>query len=115
MIFSITYKNVDLREPVEVEAGKHTAKLGKLLKSYAPDLIKLHGVLAKLPRKEEFTFVLNLTLPTGSMHCTGRASDVRSSLKLAFTELETQIKKHKDHLRHDYSWKRKRPRTEALA
>jgi ribosomal subunit interface protein len=115
MIFSMTYKNVELREPVEVEAGKHTSKLAKLLKSYAPDLIKLHGVLEKLSRKEEYRLTLNLTLPTGSMHCSGKGSDVRASLKLAFTELETQLKKHKEHLRHDYDWKRKRPRTAALA
>ncbi len=115
MNISITYKNVDLREPVELEVAKHTAKLGRLLKSYVPDLVKLHGVLAKLPRKEEYTFTLNLTLPTGIMHCTGKGFDVRASLKTAFTELETQIKKHKDHLRHDYTWKRKRTRSEVLA
>lgn len=115
MIFTITYKNVELREPVETEAARHTAKLGKLLKSYSPDLVKLHGVLAKLPRKEEYNFTLNLTLPTGIMHCSGTGQEIRDCLKVAFVELQTQLKKHKDHLRHDYDWKRRRPRTEALA
>lgn len=115
MNFSMTFKNVESHVGVEPLAVPHVAKLDRLLKSYSPDLVQLHAVLAKQPRKEEYTLTLNLKLPTGAMHCVGSGSDVRACMKQAFVELESQVKKHKHHVRHDYEWKRKRPRTAALA
>jgi ribosome-associated translation inhibitor RaiA len=115
MIFSMTCKTVELREPAEAGASTHIAKLEKLLKSYAPDAVQLHCVMAKMPRKEEYSLTLNLSLPTGRLHCVGTGSHVRASLKMAFAELESQIKKHKDHLRHHDEWKRTRPGARALA
>ncbi len=114
MKFSMSYKNVELREPVQTGIKPHLTKLEKLLKSYSPDLVQLHATLAKQARKEEYNFTLNLKLPTGTLHCVGIGSDIRGSLKTAFSELDGQIKKHKDHVRHDYEWKRKRPRRVAL-
>jgi ribosome-associated translation inhibitor RaiA len=115
MIFSITCKSAELREPVEAAASAHVAKLEKLLKSYAPDAVQLRVVIARLARKEEYSLTLNLSLPTGNLHCVGTGAHVRASLKMAFAELESQVKKHKDHLRHDAEWKRKRRRVGALA
>ena len=115
MKFSVSYKNVKVREPVQKGVQPHLKKLEKLLKSYAPDLVQLHASLEKYARKEEYGFTLNLTLPTGTMHCIGTGSDIRASLKTAFAELDGQIKKHKEHVRHDYEWKRKRPRSAAMA
>jgi ribosome-associated translation inhibitor RaiA len=115
MNFSITSKDAELREQVEAAVGPHVNKLEKMLKSYAPDLVQLHCVIGKLSRKEEWNITLNLTLPTGTLHCVGKGVSARATLTSAFREIETQIKKHKAHLRHDYEWKRKRPRSEALA
>jgi ribosome-associated translation inhibitor RaiA len=112
MIFTMTYKNVDLHEPMETGAAPHIAKLETLLKSYSRDAVKLHGVLVKSVKKEEYSLKLTLTIPTGKLHCVGDGAHIRNSLKTAFTELEGQIKKHKEHLRHDYEWKRKRPRAQ---
>jgi ribosome-associated translation inhibitor RaiA len=112
MIFTMTYKNVELHEPMETGAAPHVAKLEKLLRSYSQDAVKLHGVLMKSVKKEEYLLKLTLTIPTGKLHCVGDGAHIRNSLKTAFTELESQIKKHKQHLRHDHEWKRKRPRTE---
>ena len=109
----INYKQVDLREPVEAEVAVHAGKLKKLLKSYSPDLVQIHGAFTKHPRKEEYAFTLNLSLPTGALHATGEGPDVRLSVKHAFAELEDQIKKHQSRLRKDYQWKRKRPRVPA--
>ena len=106
----ISYKHVELRDPVEAEVERHAKKHGKLLKSYVPDLIQLHGSLEKHPRKTEYRFSLNLSLPTGTMHSVGRGSDVRQSVKQAFAEIEAQVKKHQSRLRKDYMWKRKRAR-----
>ncbi len=114
MNISISYKHVELREPVETEATRYLRKLSKLLKSYVPDLVQLHGSFEKHPRKVEYTFSLNLSLPTGTLHATGIGPDVRLSVKNAFAELEGQVKKHQSRLRKDYQWKRKRARAEVF-
>ena len=115
MKLSISYKHVDSQEPVEVEVQRHVVKLNKLLQSYSPDLVQLHGVFSKNPHKEEQSCTLNLSLPTGTLHATGVALNVLAGCKKAFSELEAQVKKHQSRLRKDHEWKRKRPRVEVLS
>ena len=115
MKVSISYKHVTSHTPVETEFERHTNKLNKLLKSYEPDLVQLHGAFAKTPRNGAHSLSLNLSLPTGTLHATGTGSDLRASCKLAFSELEAQVKKHQSRLRKDYEWKRKRPRARVPA
>jgi ribosomal subunit interface protein len=109
----ITYSHIEpeFRQAVERESQRHIEKLNRLLKRYAPDLVVLHGSLEKTPRKTEYTFSVNLTLPTGTLHASAAGADVRASAKAAFAELESQVKKHQEKLRKDYVWKRKRART----
>jgi ribosome-associated translation inhibitor RaiA len=111
----ISHKLDEWREPIKEETQRRVTKLEKLLKSYVPDLVQLHGNIEKRPRKEEYLFSLNLSLPTGTLHATGEAADVRACVKAAFAEIEKQVKKHMALLRKDYEWKRKRPRMKALA
>jgi ribosomal subunit interface protein len=115
MKLSISYKHVDSQQPVEAEVGRHVEKLSKLLRSYSPDLVQLHGVFSSNPHKEEQSCALNLSLPTGTLHATGVGPNVRASCKKAFSELEAQVKKHQSRLRKDHEWKRKRPREEVLS
>jgi len=115
MKLSISYRNVESHQPVEAEVERHLGKLAKLLKSYAPDLVQLHGVFAKNSHKEQQSCTLNLSLPTGNLHATATGTSVRASCKKAFAELESQVKKHQSKLRKDYEWKRKRPRVRAEA
>jgi ribosomal subunit interface protein len=111
MKFSISYKHVESHEAVEADTAHSVEKLSRLLKFYEPDLVQLHGVFSKNPHKEEHSFSLNLSLPTGTLHATGTAETVRAACKVAFAELESQVKKHQSRLRHDHEWKRKqRPR-----
>jgi len=111
MKISISYKHVDAHETAEKQSERHIAKLSRLLKSYEPDLVQLHGVFSKNSHNQEHLFSLNLSLPTGSLHATGVGDTLRASCKQAFTELEVQVKKHQSRLRKDYEWKRKRPRS----
>ena len=113
----ITYSHVDpeFHAIVEHEVARHAAKLNRILKRYAPDLVLLHGSLEKTPRKTEFNFSLNLNLPTGTLHASAIAPDAAASVRAAFSELEGQLKKHKEKLRKDYEWKRKRPRAKLAA
>ncbi|MBI1750592.1 MAG: HPF/RaiA family ribosome-associated protein [Acidobacteria bacterium] len=108
MKLSLSYKNVDLREPIETEVAHHLGKLEKLLKTYAPDLVQVHASVEKHPRKLAYAFSLNLSLPTGTLHASGDGPDVRLSVKNAFVDLSAQLKKHQARVRRDYQWKRKR-------
>ena len=110
MKITLNYKHVDLRAPVEKEVARSVQKLAKLLKSYSPDLVQIHGAFEKHPRRPEFAFSLNLSLPTGTLHATGTGPDTLASVKDAFAELAGQVKRHQARLRKDYEWKRKRPR-----
>jgi len=110
MKFSISYKHVESHESVEPQTERHVKKLERLLKSYEPDLVQLHGVFSsKNPHNQEYSFSLTLSLPTGTLHATGAGDNLRASCKKAFKELEAQVKKHQARLRKDYEWKRKRP------
>jgi ribosome-associated translation inhibitor RaiA len=109
MKLSINYKHVESHKSVETEVARHIAKLEKLLQSYSPDLVQLHGAFSKTPRTDETSFTLNLSLPTATLHASGTGSTVRTSCKKAFSDLEAQVKKHQAKLRKDYEWRRKRP------
>jgi ribosome-associated translation inhibitor RaiA len=115
MKVSMSYSLKEWREPIDKETERRTAKIEKLLNHYEPDLVMLHGSIEKNARKEEYSFSLNLSLPTGTIHAVGQGTDVPKSVKAAFSEIEKQIKKHISLLRKDYEWKRKRPRDKAFA
>jgi ribosomal subunit interface protein len=106
---SIHFKHVEAHQSIEKEIDRHTGKLNRLLKSYEPDLTQLHTTFSKNGRAEEFPCTLTLALPTGRLHATGTGALLRTSCKHAFSELESQLKKHQSRLRKDYEWKRKRP------
>jgi ribosomal subunit interface protein len=108
----VTYSHMDpeLRKAVEPDLSHCIAKLQRLLKKYDPDLVDLHTSVETIERTAQFSFSLNLTLPTGTLHAVSTAADVRSSAKGALAELEAQVKKHQQKLRKDYEWKRKRGR-----
>jgi ribosome-associated translation inhibitor RaiA len=61
------------------------------------------------PRTQDISCALTLSLPSGTLRATSEAAAVRTSCKKAFSELESQVKKHQAKLRKDYEWKRKRP------
>jgi ribosome-associated translation inhibitor RaiA len=116
MKLSISYRHVEFLEPVEKAVNNHLKKIGKLLITYAPDLVQLRGHFEKHPTRTEFTCSVNLSLPTGTLHASAAAGDAEGSARGAFRELETQIKKHQSLLRKDFQWKRKRVRVDrALA
>jgi ribosomal subunit interface protein len=116
MKITISYRHVETPQAIESALGRHLSKIQKLLKSYQPDLVQLHGGFEKQPHRAEYIFSANLSLPTGTLHANGEGPDPATSARKAFVELEKQIKKHQARLRKDYEWKRKRGRAEhALA
>ena len=106
------YSNIEPehRKVIDGEAAHQIEKLNRLLKRYDPDLVELHWLIEKAPRKIEYTCSMNLRLPTGSLQASGTGADVLACAKIAFSEIESQVKKHQEKLRKDYLWKRKRGR-----
>jgi ribosomal subunit interface protein len=109
MNVSISYKHVDSQQSVALEVTHRLDKLNKLLKSYVPDLVQLKGVFSVVGRSNEQSCILTLSLPNGTLHATGKGKNVLAACKKAFSEIETQVKKHQSLLRHEHEWKRKRP------
>jgi len=109
MNVSISYKHVDSQEAVALEITRRLDKLNRLLKSYEPDLVQIKGVFSKNQRTEQQSLALTLSLPTGSLRATGDGNNVLAGCKNAFSELESQLKKHQALLRREHEWKRKRP------
>ena len=109
MNVSISYKHVDAQQAVALEVMRRLNKLGRLLKSYEPDLIQIKGVFSRNQRTDENSLALTISLPTGTLHAIGNGKNVLAGCKRAFSDIETQVKKHQSLLRRDYEWKRKRP------
>jgi ribosomal subunit interface protein len=109
MNVSISYKHVDAQQPVAAEVMRRLDKLNRLLKSYQSDMIQLKGVFSKNQRTEEQSCALTLSLPNGTLHATGNGKNVLAGCKKAFSEIETQVKKHQSRLRREHEWKPKRP------
>jgi ribosomal subunit interface protein len=108
MNVSISYKHVDTQQPVAVEVMRRLDKLNRLLKSYQPDMVQLKGVFSQNQRTDEKSCALTLSLPSGTLHATGNGKNVLAGCKKAFSEIETQVKKHQSRLRREHEWKPKR-------
>lgn len=108
MNVSISYKHAEAQQAVAKELVHRLDKLGKLLRSYEPDLIQLHGVFTRNQRTEEQSCSLTLSLPSGTLHATGNGRNVLAGCKNAFSDIESQIKRHQAMLRREHEWKRKR-------
>jgi len=80
----VSYSQIEngARESIEKEFDRHIEKLNRLLKRYDPDLVLLHWTMEKTPRRTEYGFSLNLTLPTGSLQATGRGADARAGRQI---------------------------------
>ncbi len=110
MNVSFSYKHVESQEAVAAEVMRRLDKLGKLLKSYQPDLIQLHGVFSQNQRTDERSLALTLSMPTGVLHAVGSGKNALAACKNAFAEIEDQLKKHQSLVRREHEWKPRRDR-----
>ena len=100
----------EFRDAVAIYTDTHLRKFDRLLKHYLSESCQWHASLEVLPRTSEFSFSLDLKIPSGVFHATGVGADIRASVNAAFKEIESQYKKHQQKVRKDYIWKRKRVR-----
>ena len=98
--------NRDLEKIIAVQLRKLTQLLGR----FSPDLIHLHGVAEHGSPKQGPICSLQLWLPTARLHAKERARDLPTAVRASFDRIVQQVKKHKEVLRREGEWKRKRYR-----
>lgn len=90
---------------VEREIQQHVQKLERRLKVFSPDLVHLHGTVeCGSGPKQGCTVSLNLRLPTGQLSAQDSGTNAQAAVKKTFTELISQLKKHKELLRSEHKW-----------
>ena len=83
-------------------------KLNRLFQVFRPELVHLKGSVGENSPQEGFSVSLNLRLPSGQLAAQENSETLRGAAKAAFAELSRQLKKHKDLLRKQHSWPRRR-------
>lgn len=98
--------NRDMERVIAIQLRKLTQLLGR----FSPDLIHLHGVAEHGSPKQGPLCSLQLWLPTARLHAKERARDLPTAVRASFDRIVQQVKKHKEVLRREGEWKRKRYR-----
>jgi DNA-directed RNA polymerase specialized sigma24 family protein len=94
----ISYKTA--RAPdLEREFQHHIQKLQKRLQVFRPELVHLHGIVEQNSSREGTVVSLNLRLPSGQMAAQEAGPTAVAALKASFSDLVSQLNKHKDLLR----------------
>jgi len=87
---------------------QQTDKLNPLLRVFRPELVHLKGSIVENSPSEGFVISLNLRLPSGQLAAQETSDTVTGAVKAAFSELGAQLKKHKELLRNQHNWPRRR-------
>jgi ribosomal subunit interface protein len=110
MKINLSFRGLETHNGFERLVTRQCEKMDKLLTAYDPDLVQCHGAVEYHRKKNRYALSVNLVLPTATLHAVHTAKDVHSTVQRAFRELGSQLKKHKEKLRHEHEWKRKRGR-----
>jgi RNA polymerase sigma factor (sigma-70 family) len=92
---------------IEREFQHQLEKLERRLHVFKPDLVHLHATVDSENGHGPIAS-LNLRLPSGQMAAQNSGDTILAALKGAFGELTSQVTKHKDLLRGQWSWKSRR-------
>jgi RNA polymerase sigma factor (sigma-70 family) len=103
----ITYK-VPKSPDLEKLINQQTEKLGRYLQVFRPDLVHLKGIVAENSARQGFGVSLNLRLPSGQMASEENGPNATAAIKAAFDDINEQVKKHKELLRNQHNWPRRR-------
>lgn len=101
----VSYKSGKTPE-VEREFQNQTQKLERRLQVFNPDLVHLHATLDE-QAGQGLSFALNLRLPTGQMAVQKLGDSGVAAVKAGFTDLLSQVTRHKELLRGDWSKRRR--------
>ena len=101
-----SYHNVPRTTQMDKVIQTHIQKLEKLLLRFSPDLVHLHGTLESNGTHQNTVCSLNLKLPTVQLHARQDGVNLTTDLQTCFDHLEAQLKKHKQALRREETWRR---------
>jgi RNA polymerase sigma factor (sigma-70 family) len=101
----VSYKSGKTPE-VEREFQNHITKLERRLQVFKPDLVHLHAIVDQQNGQGPSTS-LNLRLPSGQMAVQKTGDNLVSAVKAGFTDLLSQLTRHKELLRGDWSRRRR--------
>ena len=94
---------------------QQTEKLERYLQVFRPDLVHLKGIISENSARQGIGVALNLRLPSGQMASEATSATANAAVKVAFDEIVEQLKKHKELLRNEHKWPRRRgPRRAVL-
>jgi len=87
---------------------QQTEKLERYLEVFRPELVHLKGNVEENSARQGFVVSLNLRLPSGQMASQETSSTAVAAIKAAFDAITEQLKKHKELLRNQHKWARRR-------
>ena len=91
----------------EREFQHQLKKLEKRLQVFKPDLVHLRSTIEQANGRN-IVVSLNLRLPSGQMAAQKAGDTPLAAVKAAFADLLSQVNKHKELLRGEWSWKSRR-------
>jgi RNA polymerase sigma factor (sigma-70 family) len=103
----ISYK-ISKTPDLESLIQQQTEKLKRYLQVFRPELVHLKGAIEENSAPQGFLVSLNLRLPSGQMASQETSSNATGAIKAAFNDIIEQLKKHKDLLRNEHKWQRRR-------
>lgn len=103
-----SFHHVSRNASLDKKIDSEVRKLEKLLARFSSDLIRLHGVLEFTAAHKGPVCSLSLWLPTARLHSRHEGDTPLTALEDCFSHLIEQVKKHKQFLRREGVWKRRR-------
>jgi RNA polymerase sigma factor (sigma-70 family) len=97
-------KTPDLERLITQQAEK----LGRFLQVFRPELVHLKGVIEENSARQGVAVSLNLRLPSAQMSSQESSSTAIAAVKAAFEDITEQVKRHKELLRNQHKWPRRR-------
>lgn len=88
--------------------NQQTDKLERYLHVFRPELVHLKGIIEENSVRQGILVSLNLRLPSGQMASQETRPTAIAAVKLAFDDIIEQLKKHKELLRNQHKWPRRR-------
>ncbi len=102
----ISYKTGKTPE-IEREFQHQLQRLETRLQIYKPDLVHFHAIVDK-QNSHGISISLNLRLPSGQLAVQSSGENIVTAMKTAFTDLLSQVTRHKDLLRGQWNRKGRR-------
>jgi ribosomal subunit interface protein len=106
------FKSFEPDEQVKELIQRRIKKLEAKIQAFPPDSALLRVFIEANSARTLYHVTLMMGVPGKTITAKEEDHDAGASIKTAFDELERQIQKHKDTLRHERLWKRIRKRDE---